>query len=514
MHEKIKTAIYRNSQNSSAKCGILKNKKIRKEKKMEVSDELKELNEIWKEVMNSFRNELTESTIELWFSPLELTSFESNTIYFSCPSAVKTKVIKESHLDRMKRGFKEYLGFDVNVSVFYQMNKGEDGIKILSVEQKKIDVGDEILVPKVNHEVEVGSINFPYHFEYTFDNFIVGESNKFAHAVCLSIADNPACLESEKFYKGVELARSPHNPLFIHGPSGLGKTHLLHAIINRMKEKIPDVKILYVKCEDFTNQLIDHLSRKAMAAFKEKYRRCDVLLIDDIQFLAGKTSTQEEFFHTFETLYNDNKQIILTSDRPPKDIQPLEDRIVTRFEWGLLADIQPPDFELRMAIIKKKSEQVGIELPEDILEYLAENLRSNVRQIEGAIKNLAAQKFITGEVVNFDLAKRCVSQLMGGEKTVSEILDRIFTAVKKTYGVTKDEIMSESRKKEIANARHVACYLIYELVPDMSYPKLGKILNRNYTTCISSCQFVDTKVKNDSVFATEINAMKKEVVTG
>ncbi len=481
---------------------------------MEISDELKELNDIWKEVKKSFSRELVQSTIDLWFSPLELTSFESNTIYFSCPSAVKTKVIKESHLDRMKRGFAEYLGFEVEVEVFYSEVKkgGDSGLKILSVESKSIDVGEDIR-PQVNHEVEVGSVNFPYHVEYTFENFIVGESNKFAHAVCLGVADNPACLESEKFYKGVELARTPYNPLFIYGPSGLGKTHLLHAIINRIKANIPEIKILYVKCEDFTNQLIDHLSRKAMASFKEKYRRCDVLLIDDVQFLAGKASTQEEFFHTFEALYSENKQIILTSDRPPKEINPLEERIITRFEWGLIADIQPPDYELRMAIIKKKAEQVGLELSEEILEYLAENLRSNVRQIEGAIKNLAAQKFITGQTVDFDLAKRCVSQLMGGEKTVTEIIDKIFGIVGKKAGVTKEDMISDSRKKEIAAARHVATYLIYELVPDMSYPKLGKILNRNYTTCINSYQAVELKIKNDPVFASEINAMKKEIVT-
>ena len=477
---------------------------------MEVSAELKELNDIWREVMRSFTTELTQTTIELWFAPLELTSFENNTIYFSSPSAVKAKVIKERHLDRMKKGFKEYLGFDVDVNVFYSENKG-GGIKILSVERSKVDLREDELMPNLHRQVEVGSVNFPYHFEYTFDNFIVGESNKFAHSVCLSIADNPACLESEKYYTGVELARTPHNPLFIYGPSGLGKTHLLHAIINRMNEKIPNLKILYVKCEDFTNQLIDYLSKKAMSEFKNIYRSCDVLLIDDVQFLAGKVSTQEEFFHTFEALYNDNKQIILTSDRPPKEIHPLEDRIVTRFEWGLLADIQPPDFELRMAIVKKKAAQVGLELEEDILEYLAENLRSNVRQIEGAVKNLAAQKFITGQVITFDLAKRCVSQLMGGEKTVGEIIDKIFDVVKKNTGASKEEILSESRRKEFTMSRHLATYLIYELVPDMSYPKLGKILNRNYTTCISSYQLMEKKIAAEPALRSEVGSLIKEI---
>ncbi|MBQ7293404.1 MAG: chromosomal replication initiator protein DnaA [Clostridia bacterium] len=477
---------------------------------MEVSDELKELNEIWKEVKKSFTDELTVSTINLWFEPLELTAFENNTIHFSCPSAVKTKIIKESHLDRMKKGFAAFLGFDVDVNVFYSTSSDDGKIKILSVNSKIISKEDILPERPINREVEVGSASFPYHFEYTFENFIVGESNKFAHSVCLGVADNPACLESERLYNGVELARSPYNPLFIYGPSGLGKTHLLHAIINRRKSNIPDVKILYVKCEDFTNQLIDHLSRKAMAEFKEKYRRCDVLLIDDIQFLAGKTSTQEEFFHTFDALYNDNKQIILTSDRPPKEIQPLEERIVTRFEWGLLADIQPPDFELRVAILKKKAEQVKITLSDEILEYLAENLRSNVRQIEGAIKKLAAQRFM-GIEITFDLAKKCISELMGGEKTVSETIDKIFEAVKKNYGVSKEDILSENRKKEIANARHIVTYLIYSLT-DISYPKLAKIMNKkNHSACVSSCQIMEERIREDASFSAEINSLRKEI---
>ena len=477
---------------------------------MAVSDELKELNGIWKEVMRSFTDELSISTIDLWFAPLELTAFENNTIHFSCPSAVKTKVIRESHIERIKKGFASFLGFDVDVNVFYSTSSPDDKIKVLSVSSTVISADDILPEKPLNREVEVGSSGFPYHFEYTFENFIVGESNKFAHSVCLGVADNPACLESERFYNGVELARSPYNPLFIYGPSGLGKTHLLHAIINKIRTNIPDVKMLYVKCEDFTNQLIDHLSRKAMAAFKEKYRRCDVLLIDDIQFLAGKVSTQEEFFHTFDTLYNDNKQIILTSDRPPKEIQPLEERIITRFEWGLLADIQPPDFELRVAILKKKAEQVGITLSKAMLEYLAENLRSNVRQIEGAIKKLAAQRFM-GQEITFDLLRKCISELMGGEKTVNEIIDRIFEVVTKSYGVTKEEVLSENRKKEIAHARHIITYLIYAL-NDVSYPKLAKIMNKkNHSSCISSCHLVEEWIREDEAFSAEINSLRKEI---
>lgn len=477
---------------------------------MAMSDELRELNTIWQEVMKSFAIEVPVSNIDLWYRPLELISFENNVIKFTCNSAVKTRVINERHLDRIRKGFEEFLGFEVDVEVKFVKDETSPSISKFSQVVNTLSKSNATL-PNVDHEVEVGSDSFPIRSEYTFENFIVGKSNTFAHAACYGVADNPACLESDRLSGGREIEHSPYNPLFIYGPSGLGKTHLLHAIINRIVSRIPDVKILYVKCEDFTNQLIEHLSRNAMAEFKDKYRNCDVLLIDDIQFLAGKTSTQEEFFHTFNALYEDNKQIILTSDRPPKEIQPLEDRIITRFEWGLLADIQPPDLELRLAIIKKKAEQVGIDLPEESLDYLAENLRSNVRQIEGAIKKLAAFKFLSGQHISFDLVKQAVSVYADGDEPVSVTVDKIFEIVEKAYGITKEEILSENRKKEIAFARHIVTYLIKELT-DMSYPKIAKLLGRkNHSTCISSFNHVEDQLKSDSKYAAEVNSLRKEI---
>lgn len=474
---------------------------------MEVSEDLKELNEIWEEIKKSFSSELAETTIELWFGGLVISDFYQNTVHLRAPSPFKAKIIREKHLDRIKRGFCEFLGFDVGVSVFH----GPDNV--LSVTHTFVTPSTPLpQFPNFNknREVEIGSNMFPYHFEYTFDNFIVGTSNNFAHAACLGVAENPAFLESDNRADGKELLRT-FNPLFIHGPSGIGKTHLLHAIINKIKANIPDANMLYITCEGFTNQLIDHLSTNSMSLFKEKYRKCDVLLIDDVQFLQGKKSTQEEFFHTFNSLYEDHKQIILTSDRPPKEISPLDDRIRTRFEWGLIADIQPPDHELRVAIIKKKAEQVGIDLPEDVLEYLAENLRSNVRQIEGAIKKLAAQKFLSGKEITFELAKGCIYELLDGEDPIKVVIKKVFASVEKHYGIKKDEILSESRKAEIAFARHVATYLIKEMT-ELSYPKIKIILNRkNHTTCLNSCNIIEEKITSDNEFASEISAMKKEI---
>jgi len=480
-------------------------------------EELRELNEIWKLVMESFRDAMSESTIDLWFTPLVLESYENGTITFVTDSTLKYKIISEKHTERMKNGFREYLGFDVNIKLRYGgPERKEPGTVIKPPVVKEPPQPPQMHVEKPLEQVgapfreamEFGSEMLPFHFEYTFDNFIVGNSNKFAQAACFAVADNPAFLESDPGMANE--MRSAYNPLFIYGPSGLGKTHLLHAVVNKIKHGIPSAKILYIKGDDFTNQLIEHLAKNTMNEFKEKYRKCDVLLIDDIQFIAGKASTQEEFFHTFNALYEEHKQIILTSDRPPRDIKPLEERLVTRFEWGLLADIQPPDMELRVAIIKKKAEIVGITIPEEVLEYLAENLRSNIRQIEGAIKKLGALAFLSGHEINIELAKGCIVELLGGEEPVSITVDKVFAAIKRHYNVSREEILSQNRKKEVAMARHLTTYLIRRIT-DMSFPSLGKTLNKNYTTCISSFQLIENKMTQNPGFATEVNSLIKEI---
>lgn len=483
---------------------------------MTSKQELQELNEIWQEIIRSFQTSLSETAANLWFAPLNLESFDNNTIRFTTDAPFKYNIVRNRYMDLLKESFTEYLGFPVDVELIFtgtEKTVNEGDVVILEtpdpVDPYAPEKPLERTVPKFREAVEVGSESFPHHFEYTFDNFIEGSSNRFARASCWSVANNPSFLENDPKY--ANKMRDPYNPLFIYGPSGIGKTHLLHAVINQIRSNFPNAKILYIKGDDFTNQLIDHLAKGTMQEFKEKYRKCDMLLIDDIQFIAGKTSTQEEFFHTFNALHEEHKQIILTSDRPPKEIQPLEERLLTRFEWGLLADIQPPDLELRVAIIKKKAEQVGITLPEDVLDFIAENLRSNVRQIEGAIKKLGAQAFLSGREINIELAQSCIIELMGGEEPVSVTVDKVFTAVKRHYGVTKEEILSENRKKEVAHARHITVYLIRQIT-EMSFPNLAKILHKkNHTTCINSFQQMEKKVDEDIAFGTEMNALMKEI---
>ena len=442
--------------------------------------------EIWEMVKESLKTKLSRTAVDLWFGELQFKSFENNTITFATTSEFKLEIIKDKYIPMIEEEFEDLMGFHINIDVVFE--GVPDDIETL----KKQLFGDipeveydkespvralEQLGNQINHivttvtgqpakPVNLGSTMPVVNFEYTFDNFIVGNSNKFAHAACTAVAENPA---------------ANYNPLFIHGPSGLGKTHLLYAVTNEIKRKNPNANIIYIKGEDFTNQMIESLAKSAMAQFRDKYRTCDVLLIDDIQFLAGKVSTQEEFFHTFNALYEDGKQIILASDRPPKDIKPLEDRLRTRFEWGLIADIQPPDIELRIAIFKNKIKQAGITVPDDVITYLAENLRSHIRQIEGAVKKLVAIKFLSGKDIDMEIAHNCMSELLGNAEPVSVTVDKIFAAVDKKYTVKKSDLTGKSRVKEIANARHIAIYLIRTLT-EMSLPNIGKIFNRDHAT--------------------------------
>lgn len=525
----------------------------------------KEITNAWEEVKNSLRGELTEDSIELWFGKIKLIGCKDNVLRMSIESQYIYKVIIENYIERLRAEFKRVLcpDFEIELICTGHVVTASDIIKKMhmqdsyeetyeetsslshgkdksegSVSRKMSESGTSHTIYKgyedpskregatfedlrrSNYEQgrNLNEVKDPLYAsdaqgdkdisydsgisglpgsnpQYTFENFIVGNSNKFAHAACIAVAEHPA---------------TNYNPLFIYGPSGLGKTHLLNAITSYMRKNDPNVRIIYVKGADFTNYMVDCISRNAMKEFRDKYRLCDVLLIDDIQFIAGKESTQEEFFHTFNALYDEHKQIILTSDRPPRDIQHLENRLKSRFEWGLLADIQPPDLELRIAIIKAKSEAVKLYLSPDILQYLAENLRSNVRQIEGAVKKLGAVSFLSGRTVTMEDAARCVSEFLGDDRPTSVTIDKIFTVVYKKYNIPKEEILGTKRNKNIALARHVSIYLIREST-GLSLPSIGTIFNRDHTTIMSSVDAIKKKISTDPVFALELKDLQKQV---
>ncbi len=469
---------------------------------------LDEISDIWEQVKEELSKKYSPSMMDLWFNPLTVHSYENNVIILATNSEFKYGKIKEKYLSEIKDAFGSFFGFEQDVEIIFtgEPTSPEKIQKQLGIGEysylrnKDAAVPEKTDEPKATPETDAptahaGVLPIDYSFQYTFDNFIVGSSNKFAHAACTAVASKPA---------------TDYNPLFIYGPSGLGKTHLMSAIVNEIKRKNPAAKVVYIKGDDFTNQMIEALSKQEMYKFHEKYRSCDILLIDDIQFIAGKTSTQEEFFHTFNTLYEEHKQIVLSSDRPPKDIQTLEDRLKTRFEWGLIADIQPPDLELRIAIIKKKAEQVSITLSDEVLTFLAENLRSNIRQIEGTIKKLSAIVFLSGRTITMEIAASCLQEITGGVVPVQVVVDKIFSAIHNRYGIEKKELLSSKRTKDVAHARHVCIYLIREIT-EMSYPSIGKMFNRDHSTILASCELVGKKINNDPVLSVDVAEMTKEV---
>lgn len=357
---------------------------------------------------------------------------------------------------------------------------------------------DGLSKPKQEKSFESSIV--PQKKAYTFENYVVGASNRFVYNACYAVAENPS---------------SMWNPLLIYGPSGLGKTHLLYATTKTISEQYPDKKIIYITGEQFVNDMVDHLRKKdssgqGFSAFREKYRKCDVLLIDDIQFIAGKAAVQEEFFHTFNTLYENQKQIIITSDRPLREIKQLDERLQYRFEMGLTADIQPPDYELRAAIIKNKAEALHLELSEQSVVYLAEHLTKNIRQIEGALTKIYAKKCLYGLEVTDDMVIESISDLTTVTVSPKDTVEKIFTVVSNKYGTSKDEICSKTKKREVAEPRHVVAYLISELT-DYSQRQIGAYLCRDRTTVINSIEVMKKMILNDPSFEREIKDIISEI---
>ncbi len=447
-------------------------------------------------VQDNMKQTLGTTAMNLWFGDIEIQSFSENTLNLTTSTEFKMKIINEKFLGMLEESFESFMGFAINVVVKARnpaVNVEDIRKQIIGESEKQQEAPKKEI--KKENTVKLGSTMPTVNFEYTFDNFIVGSSNKFAHAACIAVADRPA---------------QDYNPLFIYGPSGLGKTHLLYAITNEIKTKNPLANIIYIKGEDFTNQMIESIATQSMHKFRDKYRTCDVLLIDDIQFIAGKNSTQEEFFHTFNALFEEGKQIILTSDRPPKDMKTLEDRLKTRFEWGLIADIQPPDLELRIAIFKTKIAQAGISVSDEIITYLAENLRTHIRQIEGAVKKLVAIRFLSGTDITMEVAKNCMSELLGGAEPINVTIDKIFAAIEKKYDISRAELTGKSRVYDVAQARHIAIYLI-RTVTEMSLPNIGKMFNRDHSTVSSSIDAVEKKLASTPALEIEIKDLIKEI---
>ncbi len=332
--------------------------------------------------------------------------------------------------------------------------------------------------------------------KYTFDSFVIGNSNRFAHAASLAVAESPA---------------KAYNPLFIYGGVGLGKTHLMHAIGHYILNNNPKSQVVYVSSEKFTNELINSIKDDKNVEFRNKYRNIDILLVDDIQFIAGKERTQEEFFHTFNALYEANKQIIISSDRPPKEIPTLEDRLRSRFEWGLIADIQAPDFETRMAILKKKADVEKLNIPNEVMVYIATKIKSNIRELEGALIRIVAFSSLTNKEISVDLASEALKDIISSKQTRQVTIDIIQEVVANYYNLKIEDLKSARRTRNIAFPRQIAMYLSRKLT-DMSLPKIGEEFGgRDHTTVIHAYEKISNNLKKDESLQNAINELNKRI---
>lgn len=446
---------------------------------------------IFQGVMDYMMEEMDyiDFTINLWIKQLKILDISDNTVTLLCESEFKRAKIMEKYIGDLTTAFeveleKEKLYLDIITKEEYEREeekrKAEETAKAKAEEEAAKRAEDSTVVNPA----------------YTFENFVVGSSNRVAYETSLLVCRNPA-----EYY----------NPLFLYGPSGLGKTHLLFAIINEIRTKMPDFKVVYITCEEFTNLLVESISKKAdPMVFRSKFRNLDFLLVDDIQFLAGKKAVQEEMFHTFEALFNKGKQIVFASDKQPSEIENIDKRLTSRFSAGGLIDIEPPDTELRQAIFKRKAESYGVDMPNDVLLYLAENIRTNIRQIEGAIKTLKAHSLIGGEEISFAMAKRVLSEYLKKAEADSVNAEKILKYIAMRYNVKKEDITGSKRDAAIKNARHISAYLMRDML-NMTFKEIGSVLGKHHSTIMDSCEKIDKQIKSSEIFAREVEEIKRDL---
>lgn len=405
-----------------------------------------------------------------WITMIEPVKFENSDAVIYVKTPFQRDVLLKQYHDKLQAGFESVLGFSVNVVI-----ATEEDINLYTDSAPK----HQNFIPIEGFDmVERNSGNY----DFTFDTFIVGASNRFAYAACKAITTDH---------------EDSYNPLFIYSQSGLGKTHLLMAISNETKRVSPEKNVIMVSSETFTNELIAAISSRTINEFHNKYRKADVLLVDDVQFIAGKESTQEEFFHTFNDLYQVGKQIVLTSDRPPKDIKTLEDRLKSRFEQGLITDISPPDYETRIAILNRKATLLNIEIPSEVISFIAENLKTNIRQLEGAVKKIEAYKKYAGSPPSLAVAQTVIKEILNDNQPIPVTIERIIDEVAKTYSVSPEDIRSKKRNANVSLARQTAIFIIRE-VTQLSMSAIGDQFNRDHSTIVYSVNQTKEQIETDS----------------
>ncbi|NLB22537.1 MAG: chromosomal replication initiator protein DnaA [Clostridium sp.] len=450
------------------------------------------LKDIWQDVLRIIEDEIMAPvSFKTWFLPIKPEQISDQTLQLSVPNKMIRDIIEQKYMDLLRNSVAHVTKQDLKLDIII----GDIPDSELSFEEKK---NKEVVKPKKSAQTTENNDNQAscLNPKYTFDTFVIGNSNRFAHAACLAVADSP---------------NETYNPLFIYGGVGLGKNHLMHAIGHEIRRNNKNARVVYVSSEKFMNEMIHSIQNNANEAFREKYRKnVDVILIDDIQFIAGKESTQQELFHTFNELKDSNKQIILSSDRPPNEIPTLEDRLRTRFASGLIADIEAPDYETRVAILKKKAEADQIIVPNDIFLYIATKIKSNIRELEGALIRVMAYARLTDEEITVELATEALKDLVSESRNRELSIELIQEVVANYYNLTVDDLKGQRRTRNIALPRQVAMYLSRTLTPT-SLPKIGQEFNKDHTTVMHAYTKINDAIESDAALKNTVNNITKKL---
>lgn len=455
---------------------------------------LEKLKEKWDEILLNLKeeHEITDVSFKTWLLPLKVHSINGDTVTVTVPDVEFLGYIRKKYGFLLKITIEEVTGFECNVDFVVENQVPQE-------EVPKAQTGNTLINNALNTVSQSAIINANLNPKYTFDTFVVGANNNLAHAASLAVAESPGEI---------------YNPLFIYGGVGLGKTHLMHSIGHFILKNNPNAKVLYVTSEKFTNELIDAIRNKnnfSPTEFRDKYRTNDVLLIDDIQFIIGKESTQEEFFHTFNALYESKKQIIISSDKPPKEIETLEERLRSRFEWGLTVDIQSPDYETRMAILRKKEEMEGYNIDNEVIKYIATNIKSNIRELEGALTKIVALSRLNKCDITLELAEEALKDIISPNAQREVTPDLIIQVVSDHFGLTPLDISSQKRNKEIVYPRQIVMYLCRDMTAT-PLQTIGRYLGgRDHTTIIHGAEKITGDMAKDDTLRNTIEILKKKI---
>ncbi|MHB9154755.1 MAG: chromosomal replication initiator protein DnaA [Endomicrobiales bacterium] len=446
--------------------------------------------EIWKKVVENLQSQLVQETFNLWIQPLKPLSFGNGKLVLQVPNKYFSDWLKTHQQEKIET----FLSAETNEQITLEYQETQDLTSIL----KKVEDIQEPLAAAQPVKVLTDE---QFNSRYTFDRFVVGPSNRFAHASCEAVAKDPG---------------RQFNPLFIYGGVGLGKTHLLHAIGNHIRKNNPAQRVLYVTSEKFINEFIDSLRFEKPASFRNKYRNLDCLLIDDIQFLVGRQSSQEEFFYTFNTLYDSRKQVVITSDRPPKELPTLEPRLISRFEWGVIADIQPPDLETRIAILRKKAEEERLYIPDDVILYIATQIKSNIRELEGSLLRITAFSAFTGTPLTVDSVQKILKDVVRPPQDAVPItIENIQKVVARHFNLDVKDMKSKRRTDAVAFPRQIAMYLARTLTDEFSTNEIGEAFGgKDHTTVMHACNKIKARMATDPYFVAKVNQISQEIRSG